>query len=71
MPMPNDLFSKNAAKDYVGVTRQAVEQRVAKRGYEYRIVHGKPFIARAWLDEWKAERGTRNRETISEAELAK
>lgn len=62
--MSTDLFSISAAAEYVGVKRQAVEQRVARRGYEYRMLHGKRFIDRAWLDEWKAERTVRSKEMI-------
>lgn len=56
----NDLFTKAAAGKYVGVSRQAVEQRIEKGKLPLEpSIHGQDLIRREHLDAWKKERSER------------
>jgi hypothetical protein len=51
-----DLFTTAAAAEYVGVSTQALGARRLAKNYERKVVRGKLFYERLWLDEWKKER---------------
>lgn len=55
----NDLFTKAAAARWLGVTPQAVHERIKAGKLTPVVVRGDSMVTRAALDAWKQERKDR------------
>lgn len=63
--MTDDLFTKADAARWLGVTPQAVGDRVRQGKLETETVNGRVLITRRGLESWKAQRADRGRKLLA------